>query len=76
MLGSPQWGAFERLVKEFTAKIEGEKPDLASEWETIKTTLMKEGQLRGIQKLMQEVYLQVQSAHEKDYERRPDNIGL
>ena len=69
-MGSPQWSAFEHLVKEFTDKIANEALDLAGEWETIKTTLMKEGQLRGIQKLMQELYLQLQTAHEKDYEER------
>lgn len=66
---APQWAAFEKLVSELSEKIRSEGLMTNSEWGVISTSLMREGQLRGIQRLLQEVYVQIQAVTEKDSNR-------
>lgn len=61
LMHSPQWSAFEHLAQEVSNKIREEPVIFDTEWQTLKSTLMREGGLRAIQRLIQETYLQVQS---------------
>lgn len=65
LMGSPQWKAFEHLIQEVCAKIQDDAIGTTTEWETLKDTLLREGQLKGIRRLMQEAYLQVQQGQNK-----------
>lgn len=61
ILQSPQWGALERLANLLCDKIRDDNPIRNSEWETISTLLGREGQVRGIKTLLQEIYTQAQN---------------
>ncbi len=69
LMSNPQWAAFEKLVGEFTDKIRDEGISVSNEWGVISTTLMREGQLRGIQRLLQELYVQIETANEREDSR-------
>ena len=68
-MSNPQWAAFEKLISEFLDKIKGEGLPTATEWDVLKTTLIREGELRGIHRLMQEVYVQIETITEKENSR-------
>lgn len=56
ILQMPQWKALEALIHTHLEKVKDDSASMGSEWEHTRDTLMKEGELRGIQKLMQEIY--------------------
>jgi len=56
LVQSPQWSVIEHLANEVCVKLEGESSVHDSEWETLKATLLKEGKVRGIRHLLQEIY--------------------
>ncbi len=57
LVRSPQWDIIEGLAKEIVDRINSENLIRDTEWDTIKATLQKEGQVEGIKRLLQEVYL-------------------
>ena len=61
VISSPQWSSIEATVKELTDKIKDEPVLYETEWETLKATLFREGQIRGISRLIQELYIQAQN---------------
>lgn len=66
IMASPQWRALEHLIQAVSDKIRDEPIDVTSEWGAIRDSLMKEGQIRGIQRLSQEFYLQVQQMQDNE----------
>ena len=54
LMQSPQWGAFFQLAEEKCARVESDSVVKDSEWETLKTTLLNEGRVRGVRELLQE----------------------
>lgn len=57
LVQSSNWSVIENLAKEIVTKIRDESTIRDSEWETIKTTLQKEGKVEGIKQLLQEMYM-------------------
>lgn len=60
LVGSPQWRTLELVAQELCARLESEPKVKDSEWETLTTTLVNEGKVRGIETLLQEV---IKEAH-------------
>lgn len=56
MIQSPQWGAVEHVANELCDSLSYEPKTRETEWETLKATLMLEGQVRGIKRFIQELY--------------------
>lgn len=56
LLTSPQWASLELLAKELCAKIDDETIVSETEWLTLQTALMNEGQVRGINRFLKEIY--------------------
>ena len=56
LISSPQWGALERLANEICDKLRDESSVRETEWETVSSILTKEGEIRGIRRLLQEVF--------------------
>lgn len=65
LMTSPQWKVFEQLAQEICVRIQNDPVSMTTEWEAVRDTLMKEGQQKGIMRLMQEAQLQAQQGHEK-----------
>lgn len=59
LLTSPHWKTVEYLADEIINKIREDKVIGDSEWETIKAVIGSEGQIRGIRRLFQELWLQL-----------------
>ena len=60
LIQSPSWAVVEVLVNEFCEKQRQDPALKETEWETLKTVLLVEGQVRGVRNFIQEVYLQTQ----------------
>lgn len=56
LLQTPQWGAVEAVANNLCDKLAYDSTIRASEWDTLSETLLKEGQIRGIRRLLQELY--------------------
>lgn len=52
LIQSPQWQALEDFVQEYIDSIRLRSVVKDSEWETVKETLLNEGQVRGIRNLI------------------------
>lgn len=61
LVQSPQWGTMERLANMLCDKMKEESAVKDTEWDTLKTTLLNEGIIRGIKSLVKEVYENIQS---------------
>ncbi len=57
---SPQWRIVELIANELVDKIKGDSVVRDTEWETLKTAVLNEGQIRGIKTLLQELLEQAQ----------------
>lgn len=55
-LQSPQWQLIEQIVKELIQKIRDQSNLRETEWETAKSVALEEGQVQGINNLIQELY--------------------
>ena len=64
LLQTPQWKALENLIHTIAKGYEEEAIILDSEWDAMRSSLIKEGKKRGIQVLMQEIYNCLQQSHE------------
>ena len=58
VIRSPQWRIVERVAEMMCVKVKENVPIRDSEWETLREVLQQEGQIQGIRKLMQELFLQ------------------
>ena len=56
LLQSPQWKTVEQVANELCDKVAYDSKVRDTEWDTLKTTLIDEGQVRGIKRLIQELY--------------------
>ena len=56
LLHSPDWNSLEALINEMVDKIHGQSKVGDSEWETLKKTLLDEGEERGLHRLQQAIY--------------------
>lgn len=56
LLQSPAWGAVEQIANQLIAKIAAEPKIKDTEWDTLKATLIDEGQITGIKRIIQELY--------------------
>lgn len=55
LVQSPQWKTVERVAKEFMDSVAFANKVRESEWETLKSVLEDEGQLKGVSRLLQEL---------------------
>lgn len=62
LLGSPQWKAIEHIAEILIKNFHDEGTIRDTEWETVKSTLLKQGRIEGITRLFQE--LQKQAIHD------------
>ncbi len=62
---SPGWRVVEQITKELTDQYKSDPVVRDTEWETLKTALMNEGRVRGINSLLQEL---MEQAHERPQE--------
>ena len=56
LLQTPQWQVAEMIANKFRDKLAYDSPVRETEWDTIKTTLIKEGQIQGIKIFIEELY--------------------
>jgi hypothetical protein len=57
---SPEWRLVEQIATDLVAKWRSDNVVKDSEWETLKTALLNEGQARGVKLLLQEILEQAQ----------------
>lgn len=74
LMASPQWAIVHRLIEGVCAKIQDERVPWDKEWDLVRDTLLKEGQLKGIQRLSQELYLQIGAMNQHESPRNKDSI--
>lgn len=58
---SPEWRLVEQITADLVAKWRSDSVVKDSEWETVKTALINEGQARGVKNLLQEILTQAQN---------------
>ena len=56
LLQDPRWQTVERYIKMLIEELNTDSTLRDSEWETFKTTLLKEGKIQGITELTQKLY--------------------
>ena len=56
LISSPQWSAFELLANKLRERLRDDFGVQGDQWETLKATLLIEGQIRGINRLIQTTY--------------------
>lgn len=61
LVQSQQWGTLEKLAASLCDKIKEDSCVKETEWDTLKATLLNEGIIRGVRKLVSEVYENIQS---------------
>lgn len=59
LLSSPHWKVIESLAEQIIGKIREDSVIKDSEWETLKSVVDSEGQIKGIRRLFQELWLQL-----------------
>mgnify|MGYP007031185404 CR=1 FL=1 len=59
LLNSPYWKTVENVAEQIINKIREEGIIKDNEWETLKTAVNQEGQVQGIRRLFQELWLQI-----------------
>lgn len=64
VIQSPQFRIIEQVAKEFCDKLSREPVVGDSQWETIKTAVMTEGKIRGINDFISELYNLAQKSNE------------
>lgn len=62
ILQSPGWRIIEDMAKEIIQKTRDQSNLRETEWETIKSVAVEEGQIQGINLLIQEIYKTAQDA--------------
>lgn len=56
LVESPTWRVVEDIAKEFIQRIKDNSNLAETDWETLKNVAIEEGQIRGINTLIQELY--------------------
>jgi len=56
LLQDPRWQTVERYIKMLIEELNTDSTLRDNEWETLKTTLLKEGKIQGITELTQKLY--------------------
>lgn len=56
LLRSPQWVSIENIAQEVQKEIQDDAVSHETEWDTIKSALLKEGQISGIKRFIQRLY--------------------
>jgi len=65
VLSTPQWQTVERMAEILCQSIKDSPVVKDTEWDTLRTALLNEGEVRGIRRFIQELYTQaVITAHE------------
>lgn len=59
LLNSPYWKTVEIIAEQIINRIKEEGVIKDNEWDTIKTVIGSEGQIKGIRRLFQELWLQL-----------------
>jgi len=62
LLQSPQWKVAERVAGELCDKISYNSKLRPTEWETLQTLLIQEGQVQGIKLFVKELYNEAQNS--------------
>ena len=62
ILQDPRWQVTEQIANELCDKISYESKVRDTEWETLKCTLVDEGQVQGIKRFIKELYNQAQDS--------------
>ena len=60
ILQNPQWQTIERMAGLFCDKVSYESVVRETQWDTLKTSLLNEGRVRGIKDFLKELYNQCQ----------------
>ena len=60
LLGSPQWRIVAYIAEELIKNIQKNSSIADTEWETLRTTVDKEGKVKGIREFFQEVMKQIE----------------
>lgn len=63
-LQDPKWQIVEHIAQERVEKIRGDSIVKDTEWETLRTALLNEGNVRGVKEFIQELYRLAQEANE------------
>jgi hypothetical protein len=61
ILSSPQWATIERVGNLLIEQIKEQPTIDKTQWQTLQNILIREGEVRGIRRLLQELYNQVAS---------------
>jgi len=56
LVQSPNWQIIESLAKRIVDKINEESTVRDNEWDTLRTTLQKEGKVEGVKQLLSEMF--------------------
>lgn len=56
LLQQPQWQVIERIANELCLQLRDGSVITPTQWETLQAVLTREGEVRGIRKLIQELY--------------------
>lgn len=56
LLRSPQWVSIENIAQEVQKEIQDDAVSHETEWDTIKSALLKQGQVNGIKRFIQRLY--------------------
>lgn len=56
LLQNPSWGIVDKMANELCDRIRYEVTVGADQWETVRDTLINEGQVRGIQRFIKGLY--------------------
>ncbi|KKK82298.1 hypothetical protein LCGC14_2804780 [marine sediment metagenome] len=61
LLQDPRWKTAERLAELLINNLKENSNMRDTEWETLKATILEEGQIQGIRNLIKELYLNAQA---------------
>lgn len=61
LIESPHWAAVELLANKLCDKLKDDNVVREDQWSTLKELLTREGQVRGIRLLLQEIYANAQN---------------
>jgi len=61
ILQSPHWQTVQRFAELYCEKIRSDPVLRDTQWETVKMAVLNEGQIMGIKKFIQELYVQSQN---------------
>lgn len=60
LMTQPQWKAVEQVMEELCQRIKQDSVIRSSQWDTLVALFKQEGEVSGIRKLLQELYLNLQ----------------